>query len=80
MSYGRIGRSGCIKTRSFPRADEARAQVVACLGKRASAPRRIGVAYVWPRFGAQSGANLNWINGFAHGFLGAMPCNPRITT
>ena len=45
MSYGRIGTSGRTKTRSFPMAEEARAQVTACLRKRASAPRRIGVAY-----------------------------------
>jgi WGR domain len=45
MSYGRIGTSGRTRTRSFPGAEEARAQVMACLGKRASAPRRIGVAY-----------------------------------
>jgi predicted DNA-binding WGR domain protein len=45
MSYGRIGTSGRTKTRSSPVAEEARAQVVACLRKRASAPRRIGVAY-----------------------------------
>jgi predicted DNA-binding WGR domain protein len=45
MSYGRIGMSGRTKTRSFPGAEEARAQVIACLRKRESAPRRIGVAY-----------------------------------
>ena len=45
MSYGRIGCSGRTKARSFPMAEEARAQVMACLRKRASAPRRIGVAY-----------------------------------
>jgi predicted DNA-binding WGR domain protein len=45
MSYGRIGTSGRTKTRSFPMAEEARAQVMACLQKRARAPRRIGVAY-----------------------------------
>jgi predicted DNA-binding WGR domain protein len=45
MSYGRIGTSSRTKTRSFPGAAEARTQVSACLRKRASAPRRIGVAY-----------------------------------
>lgn len=45
MSYGRIGASGRTKTRSFPLAEQARVQVVACLRKRASAPRRIGVSY-----------------------------------
>ena len=45
MSYGRIGTAGRNKTRSFPNIDEARAQVRSCLKKRATAPRRIGVAY-----------------------------------
>ena len=45
MSYGRIGALGRTKTRSFPRAVDAAAQVETCLRKRASAPRRIGVAY-----------------------------------
>jgi predicted DNA-binding WGR domain protein len=45
MSYGRIGTLGRTKTRSFPTISDAAAQVEACLRKRASAPRRIGVAY-----------------------------------
>ena len=45
MTYGRIGTSGRTTTRSFPIAEAAQAQVTACLRKRASAPRRIGVAY-----------------------------------
>jgi hypothetical protein len=45
MSYGRIGALGRTKARSFPSADDAAAQVKACLRKRAGAPRRIGVAY-----------------------------------
>jgi predicted DNA-binding WGR domain protein len=45
MSYGRIGALGRTKARSFASADEAAAQVKACLRRRASAPRRIGVAY-----------------------------------
>jgi len=45
MSYGRIGALGRTKARSFPSADGAAAEVKACLRKRASAPRRIGVAY-----------------------------------
>jgi predicted DNA-binding WGR domain protein len=45
MSYGRIGTFGRVKARSFSTADAAAAQVRACLRKRASAPRRIGVAY-----------------------------------
>jgi predicted DNA-binding WGR domain protein len=45
MSYGRIGTLGRTKARSFSTADEAAAQVTVCLRKRASAPRRIGVAY-----------------------------------
>jgi predicted DNA-binding WGR domain protein len=45
MSYGRIGTLGRTKARSFSTADAAAAQVRACLRKRASAPRRIGVAY-----------------------------------
>jgi hypothetical protein len=45
MSYGRIGTIGRAKVRSFATTDEALAQVNACLRKRATAPRRIGVAY-----------------------------------
>jgi predicted DNA-binding WGR domain protein len=45
MSYGRIGTFGRLKARSFSTADAAAAEVKACLCKRASAPRRIGVAY-----------------------------------
>jgi predicted DNA-binding WGR domain protein len=45
MSYGRIGTAGRTKARSFSTPEEAAAQVKVCLRKRASAPRRIGVAY-----------------------------------
>ena len=45
ISYGRIGTPGRTKVRSFPTDSEAAAQVRTCLRKRASAPRRIGVAY-----------------------------------
>ena len=44
MSYGRIGALGRTKVRSFSTTEEAQAQVRACLRKRATAPRRIGVA------------------------------------
>jgi predicted DNA-binding WGR domain protein len=45
MSYGRIGTFGRVKARSFSTAEAAAAEVKACVRKRASAPRRIGVAY-----------------------------------
>lgn len=45
MTYGRIGTKGRVKGRSFAGMAEARAQVEACLKRRATAPRRIGVAY-----------------------------------
>ena len=45
MSYGRIGTMGRSKIRSFATAADAQAEVDGCLRKRASAPRRIGVAY-----------------------------------
>ena len=45
MRYGRIGSLGQSRTRSFGGVDEAVALVAACLRKRATAPRRIGVAY-----------------------------------
>ena len=45
MSYGRIGGLGRSKIRSFTTIEGAQAQVHACLRKRATAPRRIGVAY-----------------------------------
>ena len=44
-TYGRIGRSGRTLTKSFSTREEARGEVKACLDRRASAPRRIGVAY-----------------------------------
>ena len=45
ISYGRIGTPGRTKVRSFQTDIEAAAQLGTCLRKRASAPRRIGVAY-----------------------------------
>ena len=45
MSYGRIGAVGRSKIRSFATAADAQAEVDRRLRKRASAPRRIGVAY-----------------------------------
>ena len=45
MNYGRIGTAGRTKVRSFCTTEDAQAQVEACLRKRATAPRRIGVAY-----------------------------------
>jgi hypothetical protein len=45
MSYGRIRASGRTTARSFAIADDAAAQVKACLRKRASAPRRVGLLY-----------------------------------
>ena len=45
MNYGRIGTAGRTKVRSFCTREDAQAQVDACLRKRATAPRRIGVAY-----------------------------------
>jgi predicted DNA-binding WGR domain protein len=45
MRYGRIGTTGRAKARSFATTEDALAQVNTCLRKRATAPRRIGVAY-----------------------------------
>jgi predicted DNA-binding WGR domain protein len=45
MRYGRIGTRGRTKVRSYPVLADAHRQVAACLRKRATAPRRIGVAY-----------------------------------
>jgi predicted DNA-binding WGR domain protein len=45
MSYGRIGTMGRSKIRSFATIEDAQDQVRACLQKRATASRRIGVAY-----------------------------------
>ena len=44
-TYGRIGRPGRSKIRSFATWEDARADLRACLSRRATAPRRIGVAY-----------------------------------
>ena len=44
-TYGRIGKVGRAKIRSFASWEDARADLRACLHRRASAPRRIGVAY-----------------------------------
>ena len=54
MSYGRIGTMGRSKVRSFAAAADAQAEVHACLRKRATAPRRIGVGYRL-RHASQSG-------------------------
>ena len=45
ITYGRIGTPGRTKVRSFQTDIEAAAQVRTCLRRRASAPRRVGVAY-----------------------------------
>jgi predicted DNA-binding WGR domain protein len=45
LSYGRIGAAGRTKVRSFSVLVDANGQVADCLRKRATAPRRIGVAY-----------------------------------
>ena len=74
MSYGRIGTMGRSKIRSFATAADAQAEVDRCLRKRASAPRRIGVAY---RLRRASQARY-WshspdsIIGFARGSVGWM--------
>jgi predicted DNA-binding WGR domain protein len=44
-TYGRIGKLGRAKVRSFASWDDARTDLRACLNRRATAPRRIGVAY-----------------------------------
>lgn len=45
-SYGRIGCPGRLVARSVAGEAEARAFVVQALRRRATAPRRLGVAYV----------------------------------
>jgi predicted DNA-binding WGR domain protein len=45
MTYGRIGAVGRTKTRSFTRVEDAAAAVDASLRRRATLPRRLGVAY-----------------------------------
>jgi hypothetical protein len=45
MTYGRIGAVGRTKTRSFTRIEDAAAAVDASLRRRATLPRRLGVAY-----------------------------------
>jgi predicted DNA-binding WGR domain protein len=58
MTYGRIGAVGRTKTRSFTSIEDAAAAVDASLRRRATLPRRLGVAYrlrrvefeaVWPK-------------------------------
>jgi predicted DNA-binding WGR domain protein len=44
-TYGRIGKARRAKVRSFASWEDARADLRACLNRRATAPRRIGVAY-----------------------------------
>ena len=66
MSYGRIGTTGRSKVRSYATLEGAQAQVHACLRKRSTAPRRIGVAYrvrCIPRF-------ENWCQSDLAGRLG----------
>jgi len=45
FNYGRIGTRGQTKTYIVPTADEAVRLVRACLKRRQSAPKRIGIAY-----------------------------------
>jgi predicted DNA-binding WGR domain protein len=45
MTYGRIGAAGRTKTRSFARIEDATSAVDASLRRRATLPRRLGVAY-----------------------------------
>jgi predicted DNA-binding WGR domain protein len=45
MAYGRIGTRGRTKTRSFSSHGDAVRRIQACLQRRATAPRRIGVPY-----------------------------------
>jgi predicted DNA-binding WGR domain protein len=75
MRYGRIGARGRTKARSFSSADEAAAQVKACLRRRASAPRWLGVAYR-PRSAIKTtnGAGLMWRNSSVRGSPGRRMC------
>jgi hypothetical protein len=59
MAYGRIGAVGRTKMRSFTRIEDAAIAVDASLRRRATLPRRLGVAYrlrrvefevAWPKF------------------------------
>ena len=45
MTYGRVGTAGRTKARSYSSIADATSAVQACLRRRATAPRRIGVAY-----------------------------------
>ena len=45
MTYGRIGMAGRSKVRSFPGIEDAASAVGASLRRRATLPRRLGVAY-----------------------------------
>jgi hypothetical protein len=45
MTYGRIGTIGRTKTRSFTSIEDAATAVDASLRRRATLPRRLGVAY-----------------------------------
>lgn len=45
-AWGRIGARGLSRRRSFPTQDQAIAFVAALLARRATAPRRIGAAYL----------------------------------
>jgi predicted DNA-binding WGR domain protein len=45
MTYGRIGTVGRTKTRSFEHIEDATSAVDASLRRRATLPRRLGVAY-----------------------------------
>ena len=45
FNYGRIGTRGTIKTKIAPNVQTASKMIKACLRRRQSAPKRIGVAY-----------------------------------
>jgi predicted DNA-binding WGR domain protein len=69
MSYGRIGTIGRSTIRSFTTIEGAQDQVRTCLRKRATAPRRIGVAYHVRRVDRNEG----WREPFDDQLLGWFP-------
>jgi predicted DNA-binding WGR domain protein len=81
MNYGRIGTIGRSKIRSFATIEDAQDQVRACLRKRATAPRRIGVAYHVRRVDRNDGWKepafddqlRGWFSADSRGRLNIMP-------
>jgi hypothetical protein len=71
VEFGRIGSRGCRVWRVFSDEPAARVFVGHRLRRRATAPKRIGVAYLWVRSSIEAREWLDWV-GIAASFEQAL--------